>query len=492
MVNKFGPVNGLTREMYSSLWMPAVLLGGLLLLTLIMEFVLTWQAHDRIRPLNAHIAQIVRLQNANINLQKELIDSLNHEGQFTDQERRSLGVELSAIIETQALMSKQTPQVLILAQATLLDTTRQPEEALVETLARLRQAIDLEAKAHENLVGKIEQATKLALWIGSIVLVVVPVGAVLLLFLMRRRILAPLEHLSFLMSLLGRSDYTQAPLTSVDPILRPLTRNYNNLVARLEELEVEHAKREQDLETQVDYATSALLDQQRNLADTERLAVLGEMMARVAHELRNPLAGIKLACTNLHREMCDEKADSRYIERINLVKNEIDRIIAVLNAMLGQSRHNPEPAVEVNIAEAVAELLPLVRYQIPEQIALVKDIPESIVCRLPNAMLRQALLNLILNASQALKGQQGSITIHALVKNASLHLTVEDDGPGFPDELLQAGIRSFSSHHAGGTGLGLSMVQRFVNVQGGDIKIANRVPHGASVSLILPCRNAHD
>jgi len=294
------------------------------------------------------------------------------------------------------------------------------------------------------------------------------------------------------MTLLGRKNYSPAPVAIIDPMLRPLTENYNTMVTRLAELEAEHAQREQDLEVQVENATRVLLEQQRRLATSERLAAVGEMMARIAHELRNPLAGVKLACTNLRQELIQQLDSPEYRERIDIIAGEIDRIIALLNSLLDQSRHTPEVMRDVTVRQAVAELIVLARYQIPERIRIEQDIASDIVCRLPDALFRQALLNLLLNACQALGDKTGSIVIKADLTSGSLLLNVCDDGPGFPADLLESGIRAFVTHRADGTGLGLSMVQRFARTHGGTITLSNREPHGACVTLELPCgRNGH-
>ncbi len=476
---------------YSSLWLPAALLGGLLMVTLVMEFMLAWQSHQRLQPINRHITQLVRLQVTNIELQQELVDSLRGEGAFSTSERERIGRELKTIIEARALLSQDSPALIAVAQQALVDVSRQPKEALILALAQTRKVIDLEARAHQALVDKISRATAMELKLGAITLVLFPIGAILLLYLMRRRILAPLEHLGFLMTLLARSDYTHAPLASVDPLLRPLTQNYNAMVARLAELEAEHEKREKNLESQVDNAAQALLEQQRNLANTERLASMGEMMARIAHELRNPLAGVKMACANLRRDLEQEPRNADYTERLDIISAEIDRIIAVLNAMLDQARHHPEPLRDVNIGQAITDLMTLARYQIPAQITLTREIPDDLVCRLPDAMLRQALLNILLNARQAIGARSGRIVVRASVDDGMLYLAVIDDGPGFPVDLIEVGIRTFVSHRPGGTGLGLSMVQRFARAQGGDVKLSNREPQGACVTLELPCRDNH-
>jgi signal transduction histidine kinase len=323
--------------------------------------------------------------------------------------------------------------------------------------------------------------------IGAIALLVFPASAMLLIYLLRRRILEPLTHLGFLMNLLKGKKYAQAPVATVDPLLRPLTENYNSMVTRLAELEDEHALREQDLEIQVENAARVLLDQQRSLANTERLAAVGETMARIAHELRNPLAGVKMSCTNLRQDLSRQPDASEYVERIDIVAGEIDRIIAVLNSLLDQSRHKPEVLRDVSVARAVRDLVVLASYQITAQIHVDQRIDEDIVCRLPDALFRQALLNLLLNATQALGAAGGRIVIRGHLVDGNLHLDIRDNGPGFPADLLDSGIRAFVTHRAGGTGLGLSMVQRFARAQGGRIRLSNQVPHGACVTLELPC-----
>ena len=122
---------------------------------------------------------------------------------------------------------------------------------------------------------------------------------------MRKRFLVPLNLLSAFMGALARRDYSTMPTQGITPLLRPLFESYNHLVNRLSELEEEHRNREQSLVAAVRRATSALLEQQRTLASAQRLAEVGEVLASLAHELRNPLAGIQIACRNLRQDLQD-------------------------------------------------------------------------------------------------------------------------------------------------------------------------------------------
>jgi nitrogen fixation/metabolism regulation signal transduction histidine kinase len=105
---------------------------------------------------------------------------------------------------------------------------------------------------------------------------------------------------------------------------------------------------------------------------------------------------------------------------------------------------------------------------------------------LPESGIRQALLNLLLNAADALDNRSGLIRIKARSEAQGLRIDVFDNGPGFSQNLLNYGIRPFRTSRQGGTGLGLAMVQRFVKDVGGTIKLSNQHPHGACVTVLLP------
>lgn len=469
-----------------SLGLPVLVLGALLLWVLGVQALLSWHALQRLNPVEYHMARLTRLQKVNVKLQRELVWTLVEEpGHVAALER--LRTEISDILRLDGLLSSDTPRLLQRARQALADPNLPLRDALVQALSSTRDALDQETGAHEALIRSVQRTAALELQLGLVALLAFPLLVLGLLYLLRQRILAPLQQLSSLMGLIARRDYSSAPTAGVDPLLLPLTESYNHMASRLSLLEAERLQREQDLEAQVREAAHALLAQSRTLARADRLAAVGESMARVAHELRNPLAGVKLACANLEADL----ADPEHKQRLFLVMDELDRVVAVLNALLDQARHKPESARPVALARSVDHLLRLLRYQVPAAIALRHDgIPENLVCRLPEAMLQQALLNLVLNAAQALGDAAGEICIRAHVADERLTLSVQDDGPGFPEALLAQGVRPFASQRAGGTGLGLAMAQRFARALGGELKLANAHPRGALATLELPCSHA--
>jgi len=254
------------------------------------------------------------------------------------------------------------------------------------------------------------------------------------------------------------------------------------MVTRLEQLEHANRTRTLLLEKEVRAATEALLKQQQSLARAERLAATGELSAILAHELRNPIAGIQITITNLRRDI----ADAALGERIDLVSSELQRITRLLNGLLQQSSHVPEPARVVAVDRLVQELATLIRYQLPPWIELAVQAVPKLECRLPEDGLRQAMLNLILNSVQAMHNKPGTVTIQATRESQSLILSVTDEGPGFPEEVLN-GIRPFVTSRESGTGLGLAIVKRFAKDLGGELTLSNRASLGACVTLTVPC-----
>jgi two-component system NtrC family sensor kinase len=345
------------------------------------------------------------------------------------------------------------------------------------------EIVDAETSAQEALWKTIDADTRIELGMVVGLCVILPVLAVFTVGFVRRRIFAPLNELRGALSMLAEGDHRPWQAKDAHSALEPLFSNYNRLVSRLEELEQEHQSHARTLESEVRVATQALLEQQRTLARAEKLAAIGETTACLAHELRNPLAGILMSLGNLRRDV----ANADLVARLDLVVAELERLTRMLNEALAAARHTPEPARPVNLRELVTDLLALLRHQVPDAVALECGIPFGIQCALPPDRIRQALLNLILNSVRALGNGPGRVEITAERRDGTLEIEVIDDGSGFPPEMLRTGIRPFSSNLQGGTGLGLAMVRRVAVDLGGEVALANREPHGACVRLTVEC-----
>jgi signal transduction histidine kinase len=243
-------------------------------------------------------------------------------------------------------------------------------------------------------------------------------------------------------------------------------------------------QRQQTLTQEVRSATRMLLQQQFRLAQAERLGAIGELAAGLAHELRNPMTSVQMALANLQRETHEAET----AERIDMIIDEIKRVTGLLNQHLEQARHRPEMPVMIDVGAEIKTLISLASYQLTEAITIRFSSEAQLTCLLPPSRLRQILLNLVLNAAQAMDDRGGDILVEARNSDQLLELTVTDNGPGFPQAQLDSWLQPFRSWRPGGTGIGLVMVRRFADDLGGKLKLENRHEGGARVTLLLPCR----
>ncbi len=463
--------------------LPALVLLTLLLLALLLLVARSWQHLQRLQPLDQHAVELRLLQDINLNLQVTLLESLDRRTLVGRSYVTLLRGQVEEVLTLGSHLQPDTPRRLRQLNAMLERLEGQPSMTLSQPLDEIRQVIAAETLAHNQLLQQARRYGRGELWVAVAVALLLPLLAGASLYFLRKRIWTPLQDLGRFMSLLAHSGYEKIPARNVDLLLAPLFHRYNQMVDRLETLERQSRARQATLEDDVRTATRTLMAYQRELAGAERLAAIGEVAAGLAHDLRNPLAGVRMALANLRGELTDPE----HVQRLELVIDELKRVTRSLNDLLDRARQAPEPLMELELAGTLAAVLSLARYQVPEGIRLESAAPEGWRCRLPENRLRQALLNLIVNAAQSIGEGPGTIRVEAASINDRLRLTVADDGPGFPEAFLQGGGRPFVTLKAQGTGLGLAMVRRFVHDLGGVLNLANRQPRGALVTLELPC-----
>lgn len=227
-----------------------------------------------------------------------------------------------------------------------------------------------------------------------------------------------------------------------------------------------------------------VLDQRKTLLRAERLALAGEAAASLAHELRNPLAGVTLALQNLERDHDDLSP------RVRPMVSELERITRTLNEHLGAVRVPTEPPSDVDVGQVVSDLVELLRYEAADGVEIVTDLAPGLRCRTQEDRLRQVLLNLGLNGLQALEAEGGTLRFEAALREGSLELTVRDTGPGYPEDVLHGVAGPFASSKPGGVGLGLRLVRRMVGEMKGTLLLENLAGGGASATMRIPCADA--
>lgn len=238
--------------------------------------------------------------------------------------------------------------------------------------------------------------------------------------------------------------------------------------------------------------TGAVLDRGRlaeERSQRERLALVGSATAAVVHEMKNPLAAIKSAVAVLRRRIGD---DRRSDELAGIVEKEIDRLQDTILGVLSYVRPQTGPAVAVSLGDTLRPLISVVDADFRAagvEVELATIGTEALVAADPGH-LRQMLLNLLLNAREAMPAG-GRIEVSADPwktgdgSEAGVDVLVRDTGPGFTHEALARACEPFFSTKRLGTGLGLANVKRLAEAHGGALLLANRAEGGAEVRLRL-------
>lgn len=473
--------------LYRHLQLTLAAFAILLMIALGMLCALSWRNLQRIDMIRHSVERTHALQSAGLDMRHLQVADLTGTATLRQDALSDIGETIARLAQPGVLLVADNSVRLKQVEQMLAGGAAAPRKRLAAALELLRQTSYAETDAVSRMLQASERDAEAESSVSFGALAVLPALLLITLWLLRRRVFNPIDSLSELLSRLAKGEMTPIPVKQVDPLLLPLFNNYNSMIGRLAELEQARRAHAETLQAEVRAATQALLEQHRSLARAERLAAAGEVAASVAHELRNPLAGIQMALANLR---CDV-GDAAAVERLDLVVAELDRVSRLLNGLLVQAHTAPESARMLDLGQLVHELLALVRYQAPSQIALSANVADNFRCVLPEGQLRQALLNLVLNAIQALASQPGSVVVTAERAADTLKISVSDDGPGFPAEFLSQRIQAFKTGRSSGTGLGLAMVNRFARDLGGTLELSNRQPNGGCAVLVLPCGNSN-
>lgn len=221
---------------------------------------------------------------------------------------------------------------------------------------------------------------------------------------------------------------------------------------------------------------------QLEMARQESLARLGEMGAMLAHEIRNPLGGIKGFAQVIERRPQDER-NSGFARRIVAETLRLEGLVTDLLAYARSDRPAPVPFM---LDELVAYAVSLVRGEADEQgVALAVACPEGVQLRGDRDRLGQVLLNLVKNAIQAMP-EGGTLTVRAASSGSHVTITVGDTGEGIDPESMEKIFEPFFTTRAKGTGLGLALCKKIIDEHDGTIDVKSRVGVGTTVTVSLP------
>jgi signal transduction histidine kinase len=219
---------------------------------------------------------------------------------------------------------------------------------------------------------------------------------------------------------------------------------------------------------------------------SERLSALGRITAGVAHEVKNPLNSMRLWLENL-KDSLPAEADSNAQQAVQVLDKEIDRLDAVVKRFLDFTRPMEIRLEATQLADILKEVVEVAQPQLHKSKVEVAqllpiDVPEVYVDR---ALLKQAVLNLVLNAVEAMP-QGGKLHVVLSRRGEMAEITVGDTGKGIPLENRQKIFQLFFTTRPGGSGIGLASTFRIVQLHNGSIDFTSEVGRGTTFRIELP------
>jgi PAS domain S-box-containing protein len=219
---------------------------------------------------------------------------------------------------------------------------------------------------------------------------------------------------------------------------------------------------------------------------SERLAALGRITAGVAHEVKNPLNSMRLWLENL-KESLPAEMDTNAMQAVQVLDKEIDRLDAVVKRFLDFTRPMEVRLEATQLADILREVVEIAQPQLRKSKVEVAqllpiDVPEVYVDR---ALLKQAVLNLVLNAVEAMPSG-GKLQLMLSRRGEMAEISVGDTGKGIPPENKQKIFQLFFTTRPGGSGIGLASTFRIVQLHNGSIDFTSEVGRGTTFRIELP------
>ena len=239
------------------------------------------------------------------------------------------------------------------------------------------------------------------------------------------------------------------------------------------------------------------------MKERDRLAVLGQMAAGLAHEIRNPLGAIKGAAQLLAEPAPDAReVDPASREFLSIILEEVDRLDRVVGSVLDLARPNQGTVVPTDVNAVVRRTVQILSSERIADELIIESLLDPSLPRvsIDPEQLRQVLMNLMRNAAQAMKSR-GKVTVVTRIRfgrgtrpgagtpgqdETFVELTVTDNGPGISQKVLENIFLPFFTTKDKGTGLGLAISQRIVQGAGGRIEVRTYEGKGSTFAVILP------
>lgn len=349
--------------------------------------------------------------------------------------------------------------------AEVADAPNDPSPRRDEIELKLRETgkalVDLSFELAEFEHARIKQIlASLKAKLGNILLIMVVLG-MFLVFLGSRKIVDPLKKIENMARSIARGEFKRLPLPPTHDETQSVVASFNKMVTELEK-------------------------RQAQLVQAQKLSSLGVLTSGIAHQLNNPLNNISTSCQILLEELRD--GEPNLMRMLTNIDQETDRARDIVKGLLEFSRERDFEFARVDVNTLVARTKQLLASQFPAAVQVLSEIPQGLHVRADAQKIQEVLLNLLLNAAQAMPDGKGTIRISAKEGPEFTEISVADDGSGISPENLQHIFDPFfSTKEVGyGTGLGLSVAHGIVERHHGTLTAKSQIGEGSTFTISLP------
>ncbi|HEX7334738.1 MAG TPA: ATP-binding protein [Pyrinomonadaceae bacterium] len=290
----------------------------------------------------------------------------------------------------------------------------------------------------------------------------------------------------------GAYDFIAKPIVK-DVLLNAVGRavEKKRLTDEKRRLEQEIKRYAEELELRVEERTAELIETHKQLLTHERVAALGRAAAQVAHEVKNPLAGLLLYSMHLKSKAGNFSESEAYL--VDKIVETINHLNSRVEQILGFARPVNLTLRRGNFNQIIDDILELLRPQLTANNVEVRlSMGQEAACSMMDeGSMRGALMNLILNAIEAMRGG-GTLSITVEQTDQSVRIEIADTGPGIGEEEAKKIFEPFYTTKEQGLGLGMPYAKKIIDQHGGTISLSSQQGEGTRISIVLPARKGDD
>ena len=286
----------------------------------------------------------------------------------------------------------------------------------------------------------------------------------------------------------GAYDFIAKPIIK-DVLLNAVARaaEKKRLTDEKRRLEEEIRRHTEELEMRVDERTAELIETHQRLVHQERIAALGRAAAQVAHEVKNPLAGLLLYSLHLKSKLEKSPESESEAAIVDKIVTTINHLIERVEQILGFARPVSFTPLVGDLNVLVKDVLELVQ---PQRTANKVEVSLSLseqpaLVTIDDSAMRGALMNLIVNAIEAMP-DGGTLSITSERSDDRLMLRIADTGRGISEEEAKKIFEPFYTTKAQGLGLGMPYARKIIEQHGGEICFNSQLAQGTTISVALP------